>query len=484
MDLYISQKIDRISSLGTITKSHSPFAHMPCPVDVSRVQDFILQDIAGDVLKKKFRVQTCLKRKIDKNKLVNVCFNESTSKAHYGNVIRCGSVWVCPVCAKKITEFRKNELKQITEKWSSGITIKKLESKPKDFIGPKNLLIGNTIDKGYLYLLTLTMPHYAFQSLSLLKEKLKIASTYFFGGKINEKMFQNQLGKHFHVKNTEVTYGQNGWHPHHHILIFSDKYLNIKEFSSIREKLADHWSKSLNHAGIRKLKGDEKYIACDLQDGTYASDYVAKWGIESELTKGHIKKGRDSYTPFDFLRLIQSDTNVFDKDPSDLFREFADAFKGVPQLSYSRGCKFAHSLEDKDDDEIMNQTLDEAIFLRDVEDYAFKLICKYKKRAEFLDLVTQDHLTGSFSADSLINDLSDLEQSNFENEVLPIMNNNSDSLARSSLPQKSTPWLSSKEFLWLEQLKKENVTKIDIDESLLPLIAEHLAWLESERLSI
>lgn len=153
-------------------------------------------------------------------------------------------------------------------------------------------------------------------------------------------------------------------------------------------------------------------------------------------------------------------------------------------MSYSRGCKFAHSLEDKDDDEIMNQTLDEAIFLRDVEDYAFKLICKYKKRAEFLDLVTQDHLTGSFSADSLINDLSDLEQSNFENEVLPIMNNNSDSLARSSLPQKSTPWLSSKEFLWLEQVKKENVTKIDIDESLLPLIAEHLAWLESERLSI
>lgn len=480
MNNIVSQKESQFSSLGTITKSHSLSACNPCGVDVSRVQDFILQDIAGDVLKKKFRVQICLKRKIDRNKLVNVCFNESTSKAHYGNVIRCGSVWVCPVCAKKITEFRKNELKQITEKWISGITIKKLESKPKDFIGPKNLLIGNSIDKGHLYLLTLTMPHYSFQSLSLLKEKLKIASTYFFGGKNNEKMFQNQLGKHFHVKNTEVTYGQNGWHPHHHILIFSDKYLSIKEFSKIRDDLADHWSKSLHHAGIRKLKGDEKYIACDLQDGTYASDYVAKWGIESELTKGHIKKGRDSFTPFDFLRLIESDSKAFDKDPSDLFREFADAFKGVPQLSYSRSCKFAHSLEDKDDDEIMNQTLDEAIFLRDVDDYAFKLICKHKKRAQFLDLVTQDFLTGSSLSDALINELSNFEKHIFDNEIKHVMNLNSDALINTPIVKDPIPWISSNEYLWMQNFKDLEIKK-DIDESVLLVIAEHLAWLDIQR---
>ena len=84
----------------------------------------------------------------------------------------------------------------------------------------------------------------------------------------------------------------------------------------------------------------------------------------------------------------------------------------------------------------------------------------------------------------MIDELSNLEHLNFENEVLPIMNTNSDALSRTSLPQKTTPWLSSKEFLWLEQVKKDNVTKTDIDESLLPLIAEHLAWLESERMVI
>jgi len=28
----------------------------------------------------------------------------------------------------------------------------------------------------------------------------------------------------------------------------------------------------------------------DLRDGKYADKYVSKWGIEHELTKGHVKK--------------------------------------------------------------------------------------------------------------------------------------------------------------------------------------------------
>ena len=28
----------------------------------------------------------------------------------------------------------------------------------------------------------------------------------------------------------------------------------------------------------------------DIRDGTYAQEYISKWGLESELTKGHIKR--------------------------------------------------------------------------------------------------------------------------------------------------------------------------------------------------
>ena len=55
--------------------------------------------------------------------------------------------------------------------------------------------------------------------------------TLFEGRKAEALM--GRLGKRFHITNYEVTYGKNGWHPHHHILVFSDKELsNFRIFSS------------------------------------------------------------------------------------------------------------------------------------------------------------------------------------------------------------------------------------------------------------
>ncbi|MFY0026513.1 rolling circle replication protein, Rep63 protein, partial [Acinetobacter baumannii] len=78
----------------------------------------------------------------------------------------------------------------------------------------------------------------------------------------------------------------------------------------------------------------------DLRDGTYADQYVSKWGIESELTKGHVKKGRNGgFTPFDLLQLSMYSETVFEKYCGKLFQEFAIAMKGARQLVWSRGLK-------------------------------------------------------------------------------------------------------------------------------------------------
>ena len=58
----------------------------------------------------------------------------------------------------------------------------------------------------------------------------------FFEGRKAESLMV-RLGKRFHITNYEVTYGKNGWHPHHHILIFSDKYLGITEYSELETEL-------------------------------------------------------------------------------------------------------------------------------------------------------------------------------------------------------------------------------------------------------
>ena len=94
----------------------------------------------------------------------------------------------------------------------------------------------------------------------------------------------------------EATYGQNGWHPHFHVLLLG--YFSLDDLS-YRDLLAELWIKSCVRAG---LNAPSMTHGLDLRDGTYADQYVSKWGIESELTKGHVKKGRNGgFTPFDLL---------------------------------------------------------------------------------------------------------------------------------------------------------------------------------------
>jgi hypothetical protein len=400
----INDKSQILPALGILTKSHSAIVQ-------NRLSDYLLQDQASKLLQHKFRVKYCLKRKINKSELRNVCWNQTTKKAHFGNVIRCGSVWVCPVCAKKITEKRRLELAIINERWKNGITLFSPVDQAKTFVGPPRFNQQHV--KGYTYLITLTNPHYAQDRLSTLREKQKEAMKKFFSDRKGRYIFDHMLGKRFHITNYEVTYGQNGWHPHHHILVFSDKYLSIHEFSALHEVMADHWRASLAAVGIRKVKDSEKFIACDFQDGTYADQYVGKWGIEHEMTKGHVKKGRETFTPFDLLRLSEQDNPIFGhKLPSKLFQEFAIAFKGARQLMFSRGLKHAFAIKDLTDDEIADSVLDEAEFLTTIEDMAFHLLCKYKKRAQFLDCITNDKLNGVLgngSAEILISSLAEYE---------------------------------------------------------------------------
>ncbi|MBV6574955.1 rolling circle replication protein, Rep63 protein, partial [Acinetobacter baumannii] len=84
---------------------------------------------------------------------------------------------------------------------------------------------------------------------------------------------------------------------------------------------------------------------------------VSKWGIESELTKGHVKKGRNGgFTPFDLLQLSLYNETIFEKDFGKLFQEFAIAMKGSRQLVWSRGLKALLDLDEKTDEELAEET--------------------------------------------------------------------------------------------------------------------------------
>lgn len=376
-------RVQNPSSLGIQTKSPAILT----PQGFQRVHDYLLQDQARKLLPKE-RVSKCRRFKIDKTKPRTVMYNENRCKAHYGNVQICGSIWSCPVCAKHITEQRRNELKTGLEKWK-------------------------TVHKGSVYLLTLTFSHSQDQSLKMLLEGQKKAYKRFFEGRKVVSIFK-KLGIEYKIKGHEVTYGQNGWHPHNHVLLLASHHdLYFKNYAS---ELAEQWINACVKSG---LNAPSMKHGLDLRNGYYAEQYVAKWGLEDEVTKGHIKKGRNgSYSPFDLLQLSISEEIVHGRSSGKLFQEFAIAMKGSRQLVWARGLKSLLEIDDKSDEELAEETDKTSITLTPVEDLVFSLLCTYQKRHEYLEAISRDYENGCFGngeADKLINDLVQTEIRRLEN---------------------------------------------------------------------
>lgn len=366
---YLSSEI---SPLGIYTECQSNRSTSDLQNDkLIRISRYCLQDIARKLLPKE-RVSNCLRSRISKESGVKVLFNPVREKAHYGNIVRCGSPWTCPICSAQISEKRRQELKKAMANWR---------------------LMG-----GYVYLLTLTNPHYCGDNLKSLLEGQKKAVKYLWGDRKPKEMLK-ALGKQGHIIASEVTYGENGFHPHYHILLFMRHEVNLQ---GLRSFLAVQWQNCCKKA---KLPIPSLEHGVDLQDGSFADQYVSKWGLEDEMTKGHTKKGREgSLTPFDLLR-----QSVENPEYGKLFQVFANAFKGKRQLHWTRGLKALLSVEEKTDEELAEETEKEAYQVRELAFQIWQLICKYNMRVEFLESVENDIKDNSGTADALVMKLAKFE---------------------------------------------------------------------------
>ena len=157
----------------------------------------------------------------------------------------------------------------------------------------------------------------------------------------------------------------------------------------MEEDIYTVWSDCCQKSG---LDAPSRKHGVNLRNGDYANNYVAKWGLEHEMTKGHIKKGKKgSRTPFDILRDFQESPN--DQD-ANLFKLYYFAFKGQRQLNWSRGLRKLASKNqvEKTDQEIVDETdnVAELMFKLDIE--LWHVIRKNGKQGELLVCVAEkDH---------------------------------------------------------------------------------------------
>ena len=320
---------------------------------------FKLLDSARKILDGE-RTQHCFYNRVDKNDGVGVTFNKFRNKANYTNVMRCANAWGCPVCAAIISEHRKCEVKDAMDWWKK--------------------------QGGSVLLLTLTVPHYSDTDIKQLKKDLKKAYGKFFKGvRASKDMFERWQIKHY-ISCFEITHGSNGFHPHYHVLLFVPYSLGKQSLPGIKQDMYKVWKDCCLKAGLDEPS--EKH-GLDLQAGNDAANYVAKWGLEHEMTKGHIKKGKEnSRTPFDILRSYTDSENEAD---ANLFKLYYFAFKGTRQLNWSKGLKkLVSKAEEKTDQEIVDDTdnVAELLFKLDIE--MWHAVRKQKKQGELLVAVAED----------------------------------------------------------------------------------------------
>lgn len=244
-------------------------------------------------------------------------------KAFYTGLLSCGSVWNCPVCAAKVSERRRQELKQAMS------AAKRLGWQA--------------------HFVTLTVPHGIGDDLSQIRALQQKALQRLSSGKnaIKSQLESRGISQHGYVRAYEITHGQNGFHPHFHIILFT----SAASSDLIHSLYAPAWRKACVSVGLPEPSLKH---GCTVQDGSYASEYASKWGIEDEMTKANQKQSkRKGVSPWGLLRAaLDGDNSDYPPDRAiSLFRVYSGCMTGARQLYWSNGLRAKLALSTEMTDE-------------------------------------------------------------------------------------------------------------------------------------
>lgn len=307
---------------------------------------------------KMFRTVFCGRRKIEKNKKVRLVKTEFGS--NFQNVQLCASSWICPFCVRKLSEIRKHEIQVASDIHS---------------------LCG-----GSMYFVTFTFRHNSKNKLSdfLESEVSGFGLLYSFSlfrkhrKTVSIMKSNNLIG---FVRGLEITWNdRNGWHPHLHILFFFST--NRKNLNIELSNLFDVWKISCRRA---RLGIPTKEHGMDVRRSFGAAEYLCKfeknqsWSTADEMARQVQKTGRQgSLGPFEILELAAKGDQKF----INLWIEFSKCTQGKSFIRWSKGLRMHFGLNEKSDEELVNQEEDAPI--KDelyIPDVVFRTISKYRLMA-------------------------------------------------------------------------------------------------------
>ncbi len=322
------------ASLGTITgfaAETTPFALTPPQIApeqsarLARAERFELQSVARSTLPG-HRIRCCLLYRRPNTTLVEVRRSTGSGLAYYAGLQICGRGAVCPICGARIAEHNRGEIQTALDVWrASG---------------------------GVPALLTFTMPHYRAQGLSE-NVKVLLGAYRALTGHGSYRELARIAGLAHSIRSLEVTWGRrNGFHPHLHVLGFFGSGYGA---AGLPERLPLLWLAELQrHIDITNTDHVLERGVCFQLGFSAGAEYLSKvgqaWGLAEEVSKANRKKGRgDHYSPLQLLCHVRDGTLP---EAAAVYREYAEASKGLHFLQWSRGMRAALGLaEEKSEEE-------------------------------------------------------------------------------------------------------------------------------------
>jgi hypothetical protein len=301
-----------------------------------RNRRYMLRSALWDVSSLK-RCRSCGKHVREASGEVGIRVTEG--HAGFAGLVTCGSVWVCPVCSAKIAATRSVEI---------------------------GCVVARALSEGCsVVMVTLTLRHDRGQALGLLWDSLAGCWKRVTGGKSWVRQVE-RFGLLGFVRATEVTHGQNGWHPHVHALLISERDLSSSEVDELCTSMWERWASKARGLGLRSplMQASEWHrVTADGSSGTSIGDYLAKGvlaagAIGMELTQTQSKVARSVHSTRSMWEVLREAVEVGEAGAVRLWLEWERVSKGRRSIAWSRGLRerFGVGLE-KSDEEIAAEEL-------------------------------------------------------------------------------------------------------------------------------
>lgn len=312
------------------------------------------------------RLRDCHRAPIPDAADVTVTRRGAGGRGRFTGLQNSHSVWGSPVAAVGIARGRQEELQRAAAAWLAG--------------GEGRALA----------MVTLTVRHRRGEALADLLAGVSKAWS-----RVNScrawkapRGIRRRYGIGHYVWFLEITHGDNGWHPHRHMVLLLERALSDDKLAALKAELHALWADKVTDLGLlapNEAHGvDVQQAATNVDAAAAIATYAAKGmfaGLAAEATGGAVKQARGgNRTPFQILEDIADALDAGEEPQARdvaLWREYEAATKGKQQRRWSTGAMEDLAVAVVADDELEHlEDADAAPEVEEPEDVALVAVAR------------------------------------------------------------------------------------------------------------